>query len=79
MVHVFFEHVYSKFVIALILCVIIAFADKIDILQQIHVYYIMMGILGLLIYNNKYDDYGMLLLFMALFLVTYNNIARGKQ
>lgn len=79
MVHLFFEHPYSKFLLALIMCIIIAFIDKVDIFSEMYIYYVMMIVLGLMIYSAKFDDYGFILLFICLYLLTYNNIVTNNK
>jgi Na+/H+ antiporter NhaD/arsenite permease-like protein len=75
MVHGIFEYNYSRWLLALVLAVILAFSKEVDILQKVEMYYVLLGLVGMMLYVSKFDDYGLFLLTIALLLIVYNNIA----
>lgn len=70
-VHLFFEHPYMRMLIAFIISVVLAFIDKIPRMHRKDVYYALCAIIALMLVSNTYNDYGMLLLVIALLVMTY--------
>ena len=75
MIHLVFEHPYTKWLLALTMSVILAFAHEIDIFDDLLVYYIILAITGFMTYVSKYNDYGLYLLMIALLAIVYNKNA----
>lgn len=71
--HDLIGHVYTRFILALILCIIIAFVDKLPLFHETYMFYIILGITCMMLYTNLYDDYGFIILLIALLTLTYNN------
>jgi hypothetical protein len=74
MVHFFFENTQMRFLIVLIMCVVLAFIDKIHIFQELPMYYFVVGLVTLMIFSNLYNDYGLILLLIAMIALTFNNM-----
>lgn len=74
MVHIIFEYKYSRWLLALVLAVILAFSKDIDIFQKVEMYYVMLALVAMLVYVSMFDDYGLILLTIALMIIVYNNV-----
>ena len=71
-IDVFFSNVYYKGVIAIIMCLILAFAGKIRILASTYILFSIGLALFLMIIFNVYVDIGIILLLLALFILSFN-------
>jgi hypothetical protein len=57
--------------IAFTISVILAFIDKIPRLHRKEVYYVLCVIVGAILLSNTYNDYGMMLLIIALLVMVH--------
>lgn len=73
-IHLLFENIYTKFLIAFIMSVILTFVDRIEVLKSIYMFYCLLIIIICIILSNVYNDYGLLLLLIALLVMCYVNI-----
>lgn len=73
-VHVFFEHPYMKFTIAFVVCVLLAFIDRIQAFKTKTMFYVLSVVVALMILSNIYNDYGFLLLMICLLVMTYSGL-----
>lgn len=77
--HYFFENVYSRTFLAFVLCIVIAFAAEIDALHEKWMVIAIFAVTMLLILVNVYNDYGLVLLMITLFILTYNNVRNSRK
>lgn len=78
-VHNIFDNRYTSFVIAVILCLLIVFIEEIDIFKNVISFYIVLFIIFLMVSSNIYDDYGFLLLLIALLILIYVQTKKGNN
>lgn len=71
MIHTLLSDAYVKHLLALIICVVIAFIDKMDAFKHRWMFYVILGVIGIMLLTNRYDDYGFILLFIAMLTLTY--------
>ena len=74
-IHLLFENIYTKFLIAFIMSVILTFVDRINVLKTKYMFYCLLIIIICIILSNVYNDYGLLLLLIALLVMCYVNIS----
>lgn len=74
-IHLLFENIYTKFLIAFIMSVILTFVDRINVLKMKYMFYCLLIIIICIILSNVYNDYGLLLLLIALLVMCYVNIS----
>jgi hypothetical protein len=72
MINIFFDNFYYKLCFAIILCLLIAFADRIDVLKNGGIVLIILFLIILMM--NAQEDYGIVILLVALFVLGYNNV-----
>lgn len=60
----------------LIVCVILAFIDKMEAFKKLWMFYLILGVIALMLLSGRYDDYGFLLLFVAMLVLI---VARRKE
>jgi hypothetical protein len=70
--NIIFQH--FKLAIAIIMCLILTFAIDIKILQEKFILIAIFIVLILMILSNITEDLGIILLLLALFIISYNNI-----
>jgi hypothetical protein len=73
-VHYIFEHPYTRALIIFILCIILAFIDRIPTFKKRKWYYALCVLFGLILFANVYNDFGLTLLLIALIVMTYANL-----
>ena len=78
-VHNIFDNRYTCFVIAVILCLLIVFIEEIDIFKNVLSFYIVLFMIFLMVSSNIYDDYGFLLLLIALLILIYVRTKRNEN
>lgn len=73
LVHFIFENPYTRILIACILSIILGFIDNIDAFKKPEMFYFLCLFVSFIIFTNTYNDYGLLLLLIALFVMTHVN------
>ena len=76
MIHFFFENSQMRFLIVLIMCVVLAFIDKIQVFHEMFMYYFTVLIVLMILISNLYNDYGLVLLLIAMLVLTFNNLKK---
>lgn len=76
-IHDLFNNVYWKFVLILILSLLITFSNDINALQDGVVCYMILVVLGMLIWTK--EDIGLIMLVGVLFVLSYNNVVHKKK
>jgi membrane protein implicated in regulation of membrane protease activity len=80
MINIFFENFYYKLSFAILLCVILAFANRIEVLQNGAIAFIILILFMLMLLSGSFnEDYGIILLLAAMFVLTYNNVTFKKN
>ena len=78
LVHFIFENSYTRILIACILSIILAFIDRIEVFQKPEMFYFLSIFVSFIIFTNTYNDYGLLLLLIAILSLTHVNIKKIK-
>jgi hypothetical protein len=73
MINLLFDNFYYKLAFALILCLLLAFANSIDVLKKVGMSIIILIIIILILLSGN-KDYNILLLLIGLFILSYNNV-----
>lgn len=73
-----FESLYTKFFIVVMLALMITFVHEVDLFKSVWALVIIGGLTLLFYFNTSYDDLGILLLLIALFIVVYNQQLNAK-
>lgn len=79
MIHAFLNHPYPRFVFALVLATILAFIEHLPLFQKVYMLYVIIFIIGLMIISNNYNDYGYMILLIAVFILTYCNVIKSRN
>lgn len=70
------DHIFSSFyyrlIIAFALCLMITFVDKFDLFHTKFITFLLFILILLILYSNMKEDYGLLLLVIALFVLSFN-------
>lgn len=77
LVHYLFEHPYTRALIVFVLCLLLAFIDRIEAFKKKQIFYLTCAVFAFVVWSNVYNDYGMLLLLIAVIVMTYANIHVG--
>lgn len=77
--HYFFENMYSRTFLAFLLCVILTFVHEIEFMKQEWMVAALFVVSILMILSNVYNDYGLVLLTLALFILAYNNVRNTRR
>lgn len=72
MINHIFSSFYYRLIIALALCLMITFVDRFDLFHMQIITLLIFSLLILMLYTNMERDYGLLLLVIALFVLSYN-------
>lgn len=73
MINFIFNNFYYKLSFALILCLLLAFANTIDVLKKGGITIIILMLIILILLSGN-EDYNILLLLVGLFILSYNNV-----
>lgn len=76
--HAMFNNFYYKLFFAAVLCLVLSFANKIEVLKDGGIAYVILVLFALMSFTMK-DDYGMVVLVGGLFVLTYNNVMFRKN
>lgn len=79
LVHFLFENIYFRLLFAFLICTILAFINSLEIFHKKEMFYAQLLILFFIIYLKTYNDYGLILLMIALICMTYNNVTYPTQ
>ncbi len=77
--HYFFENMYTRTFLAFLLCVILTFVHEIEALKQTWLVVCLFIVTMLMVLSNLYNDYGLVLLTLALFILAYNNVRNTRK
>lgn len=72
-INILFESFYFKLIIGILMALILTFADDFKILKNKFIL-ISIGLALILMLLNNIDDIGIILLLIALFIISYNNV-----
>ena len=72
-INILFEIFYFKLIIGILMALILTFADDFKILKNKFIL-ISIGLALILMLLNNIDDIGIILLLIALFIISYNNV-----
>uniref|UniRef100_A0A6C0BGS3 Uncharacterized protein n=1 Tax=viral metagenome TaxID=1070528 RepID=A0A6C0BGS3_9ZZZZ len=72
MIDFVFNSFYSRLLIAAVISLMIVFVDKFEFLHNKIVTLLLFIMISLMIVSNMFQDYGLLLLIVALFILSYN-------
>ena len=79
MIDSLFNNFRFRLAIAFILCVVLAFASRFDVLSQRTMTVAIFLMLVLMVMSNVDHDYGLVLLVLALFVLSYNMARRNPN
>ena len=71
-VHDLFDNIYYRVIFAFILCIILTFVHDMKAFHNRRVLYITIFMTIMLVWGNLYNDYGLVLLMIALTLLLFN-------
>lgn len=74
--HELFNNIYWKLLMVTILALLATFAHDIDLFKDGVITYVILGMLILLLISN--EDYGLVILLCAIFVLSYNNVTHKK-
>jgi len=78
MIQHIFNNFYYRLIIAFVVCLMIAFVDKFELFHRKWVTAVLFVIIVMMWSSNLNNDYGLLLLIIALFILSYNmSVLRG--
>jgi hypothetical protein len=79
MIHIIFDNFYFKLGIAVIMALLLTFSSDIKILYSKIILISILFILLFMIIYNLNEDMGIIILLVALFLLSYNNVIMNKK
>lgn len=74
--HELFNNIYWKLLMVTILALLATFAHDIDLFKDGVITYVILGMLILLLISK--EDYGLVILLCAIFVLSYNNVTHKK-
>lgn len=74
--HYILDHIYLRWLVAFVLCIILAFHDTMDSLTHPWVFWALVLLCSLMLVGTIYNDYGIVLLVLALTFLLYNRRLR---